>query len=85
MSELLVVKRDCTEQEFDESKIYNAIMKAMKNGSGIIKPKIAESIAKEIHEECKDKESIDISDIELMVIEGPENFRERIIIQQMMT
>ncbi len=69
MSELLVVKRDCTEQEFDESKIYNAIMKAMKNGSGIIKPKIAESIAKEIHEECKDKESIDISDIELMVFD----------------
>ena len=69
MSELLVVKRDCTEQAFDESKIYNAIMKAMKNGSGIIKPKIAEGIAKEIHEECKDKESIDISDIELMVFD----------------
>ena len=46
MSELLVVKRDCSEQAFDESKIYNAIMKAMKNGSGIIKPKIAE-IAKD--------------------------------------
>lgn len=69
MSELLVVKRDCTEQVFDESKIYNAIMKAMKNGSGIIKPKIAESIAKEIHEECKGKESVDISDIELMVFD----------------
>ena len=59
MGELLVVKRDCTEQAFDESKIYNAIMKAMQNGSGIIKPKVAESIAKEIHEECNDKESID--------------------------
>lgn len=69
MSELLVVKRDCSEQAFDESKIYNAIMKAMKNGSGIIKPKIAESIAKEIHEECKNKESVDISDIELMVFD----------------
>nr|DAU02811.1 MAG TPA: anaerobic ribonucleoside triphosphate reductase [Caudoviricetes sp.] len=69
MSELLVVKRDCSEQAFDESKIYNAIMKAMENGSGIIKPKIAESIAKEIHEECKGKESVDISDIELMVFD----------------
>lgn len=69
MGELLVVKRDCTEQAFDESKIYNAIMKAMQNGSGIIKPKVAESIAKEIHEECSDKESIDISDIELMVFD----------------
>lgn len=67
--EILVVKRDCTEQAFDESKIYNAIMKAMKNGSGIIKPKIAESIAKEIHEECMNKESVDISDIELMVFD----------------
>lgn len=69
MGELLVVKRDCTEQAFDESKIYNAIMKAMQNGSGIIKPKVAESIAKEIHEEFNDKESIDISDIELMVFD----------------
>lgn len=69
MGELLVVKRDCTEQAFDESKIYNAIMKAMQNGSGIIKPKVAESIAKEIHEECSDKESVDISDIELMVFD----------------
>lgn len=69
MGELLVVKRDCTEQAFDESKIYNAIMKAMQNGSGIIKPKIAESIAKEIHEECEGKESVDISDIELMVFD----------------
>jgi ribonucleoside-triphosphate reductase len=69
LSELLVVKRDCSEQAFDESKIYNAIMKAMENGSGIIKPKIAESIAKEIHEECKGKESVDISDIELMVFD----------------
>ena len=41
----------------------------MENGSGIIKPKIAESIAKEIHEECKGKESVDISDIELMVFD----------------
>ena len=40
---LVVIKRDCTEVNFDKSKISNAILKAMKNGSGIIKPKIADS------------------------------------------
>ena len=62
-----VIKRDCSEVEFDKSKIYNAIMKAMKNGSGIVKPKIAENIADEIEEECKDMNDISISDIESMV------------------
>lgn len=62
-----VIKRDCTEVEFEKGKISNAILKAMKNGSGIIKPKIAESIANEIYEECKDKEEIDISYIEELV------------------
>ena len=62
-----VIKRDCTEVDFDKSKISSAILKAMKNGSGIIKPKIAEDIADEIEEECKEKEDISVSDIELMV------------------
>lgn len=48
---LKVIKRDCTEVEFDKSKISNAILKAMRNGSGIIRPKIAESIADEIYNE----------------------------------
>ena len=50
-----VIKRDCTEVDFQKDKIFNAILKAMKNGSGIVKPKIAEDIANEIYEECKDK------------------------------
>lgn len=62
-----VVKRDCTEVDFDKSKIFNAILKAMKNGSGIVKPKIAEDIADEIENECKDKDEVSISDIESMV------------------
>lgn len=61
---LKVIKRDCTEVDFQKDKITNAILKAMKNGSGIVKPKIAEDIASEIYEENKDKEEIDISDIE---------------------
>lgn len=62
-----VVKRDCSEVNFDKSKISTAILKAMKNGSGIVKPKIAEDIANEIEEECKDKDEVGISDIESMV------------------
>ena len=62
-----VIKRDCTEVDFQKEKISNAILKAMKNGSGIVKPKIAEDIANEIYEECKDEEEISISEIESMV------------------
>ena len=47
-----VLKRDCTEVDFDKNKISTAILKAMKNGSGIVKPKIAEYIANEIYEDC---------------------------------
>ena len=64
---MVVIKRDCTEVDFDKSKISNAILKAMKNGSGIVKPKIAEDIANEIEEEFKDKDEVSISDIESMV------------------
>jgi anaerobic ribonucleoside-triphosphate reductase len=64
---LKVIKRDCTEAVFDKQKIYNAIMKAMKYGSGIIKKDIAQAIADEIYEECQNKNEVSISDIELMV------------------
>ena len=62
-----VIRRDCTEDIFKKEKISNAILKAMKNGSGIVKPKIAEDIANEIYEECENKEEVSISDIETMV------------------
>ena len=62
-----VIKRDCSEVEFDKMKISSAILKAMKNGSGIVKPKIADEIANEIEEECRDKDEVSISDIESMV------------------
>ena len=64
---MIVLKRDCTEVEFDKNKIKNAILKAMKNGSGIIKSKIADDIANEIYEENKDKDEISISEIESLV------------------
>ncbi len=62
-----VIKRDCTEVDFNKEKISNAILKAMKNGSGIVKPRIAKDIANEIYEEVKDREEISISEIESMV------------------
>lgn len=66
---MLVIKRDCSEAEFNKKKISEAILKAMKNGSGIIKPKIAEDIANEIEDECKDKNEVSVSDIESMVFD----------------
>lgn len=64
-----VIKRDCTEADFQKEKISKAILKAMKNGSGIVKPKIAVEIAEEIYEECKEKDEISISEIENMVFD----------------
>lgn len=64
-----VIKRDCTEADFDKSKINEAILKAMKNGSGIVKPKTAAVIADEIFEEVKDKDEISVSEIESMVFD----------------
>lgn len=66
---MVVIKRDCSEVDFDKSKISTAILKAMKNGSGIVKPKIAEDIANEIENECKDKNEASVSDIESMVFD----------------
>lgn len=59
-----VIKRDCTEVDFDKKKISTAILKAMRNGSGVVKPKVAEDIADEIEEECKNLDEVSISDIE---------------------
>lgn len=64
-----IIKRDCSEVEFDKEKIYEAIMKAMTFGSGIIKPEVAREIANEIEAEAKDIQDLDIYKIESMVFE----------------
>lgn len=64
-----VVKRDGTKEPFNKEKIENAILKAMKNGSGIVKPIIARNIADEIEEGCSDLKSVEIPAIELMIYE----------------
>ncbi|MCL1949959.1 MAG: anaerobic ribonucleoside-triphosphate reductase [Turicibacter sp.] len=43
-----IIKRDGSRVGFDEQKIYNAIMKAMKFGSGVIDEKVAAAIADDI-------------------------------------
>lgn len=40
-----IIKRDGTKVEFNKEKIYNAIIKAMKYGSGIVNDDVAKSIA----------------------------------------
>lgn len=64
-----VVKRDCTYADFNKNKIEAAILKAMKNGSGIVKEKIAKDIADEIYEMHMDDDEIDISTIETEVFD----------------
>lgn len=45
-----IIKRDGSLVEFNKNKIENAIIKAMKNGSGIYKPSIAKLIANDAEE-----------------------------------
>ena len=61
-----IIKRDCSEVEFDKSKIFDAIMKAMTFGSGIIKPNVAHEIASEIETEVAYIEDLSIYIIESM-------------------
>lgn len=64
-----VVKRNGQEVPFDSDKIYLAIMKAMKYGSGIVKPIIAKNIAKEIEQEflTVPRDKVQIFEIETAV------------------
>lgn len=62
-----ILKRDCTEAEFSSNKIYDAIMKAMVKGSGIVKPNVAREIANEIEQEAGDIEDLSVHIIESLV------------------
>lgn len=60
-----VIKREGSIVEFDAKKIFDAIMKAMNYGSGIIDEDIAKSIANEIELECENRlDNITIREIE---------------------
>lgn len=64
-----VRKRNGSLVEFDKSKIENAILLAMKKGSGIVKEKIAEEIANEIEEQYIEEQSVIESEIPIEDIE----------------
>ena len=61
----IITKRDGRKVPFDSDKIEKAILKAMKNGSGIIKKDIAKQIADSANELFDiDEKEITIDDIE---------------------
>ena len=64
-----VIKRDGSEVEFDKRRIYNAIFKAMKNGSGIVEKDIAEKVTEDIEEYIKENhiEKTTVYNIEKLV------------------
>lgn len=64
-----VIKRDGRIVLFDKTKIENAILKAMKFGSGIVKENIATDIAKQIEDEYGVQNEVSIADIEKRVFE----------------
>jgi len=55
--ELNIIKRDGKVVKFDKDKIENAILKAMKNGSGVYIPEIAKEIAEEIETICMERDA----------------------------
>lgn len=64
-----IIKRDCSEVDFEKSKIYDAILNAMKFGSGIVKPNVAQEIADEIEAETQNVDDLDVHKVESMVFE----------------
>ena len=66
---LEVIKRNGDIKPFDKQKIEDAIMKAMRHGSGIVKPAIAAAIAEEIQDDIADKDRVTIAEIEAAVFE----------------
>ena len=66
---MLVIKRNGQKVTFDSNKIYNAIVKAMRSGSGNVKSTIAKNISKEIEQSFIDanRDEIRIFEIETLV------------------
>ena len=65
---LNIIKRDGSKAEFDKLKIENAILKAMKYGSGVLEEDIAKNIADEIEKiYLQDSPSPTVSKVEELV------------------
>lgn len=75
---MYVVKRDSTIVPFEADKIERAILKAMTNGSGIIKEKIAKDIATEIQAEFLEKDTED-EELEVSVYDIEQRVFDKLI------
>lgn len=75
---MYVVKRDSTIVPFEADKIERAILKAMTNGSGIIKEKIAKDIAAEIQAEFLEKDTED-EELEVSVYDIEQRVFDKLI------
>ena len=65
---MLIIKRDESVTEFNKGKIKDAILKAMKYGSGIVKPEVANEIANTVETIYKDGPKIPkVTDVETIV------------------
>ena len=61
-------KKNKQEEVFDSSKIYKSIINAMKSGSGLLRPKIAQVIKEEAEEKFEKKEMVHSKDIDKFII-----------------
>ena len=68
VKDLNIIKRDGGIAKFDKCKIENAILKAMKYGSGVYESDIAKKISEEIERNCFENEkSPNVYQVENMV------------------
>jgi ribonucleoside-triphosphate reductase len=63
-----LVKSNKKEELFDSSKIYKAIISAMKSGSGLLRPKIAQVITEEAEEKFTKRDNVSSKEIDKFVI-----------------
>lgn len=62
------IKKNKQEETFDSLKIYKSIINAMKSGSGLLRPKIAQVIKEEAEEKFEKKELVHSKDIDKFII-----------------
>lgn len=70
-----VIKRNGKKVKFEKKKIYDAIMKAMKYGSGVVEEEIANTISDQAEQYYKDS-TVTISEIENYVFDGLIHYKQ---------
>lgn len=62
------IKKNKQEETFDSAKIYKSIINAMKSGSGLLRPRIAQVIVDECEEKFGKKEIVQSKEIDKFII-----------------